>query len=97
MAFESSTSTAAPAGFATPLLALAVPQGTALPPSLTEVDASAAGAVGRLYTAGDFGGKRDEVAVLYPPGPAGRIVLVGLGKVDGTTEPDVRRAARHRG
>ncbi|MGH7628756.1 MAG: M17 family peptidase N-terminal domain-containing protein, partial [Gemmatimonadales bacterium] len=93
MPFESTVSTAAPAAFATPLLAVAVPQGTALPPSLASLDAAAGGALARLYAAGDFGGKRDEVGVLYPSGPANRVVLVGLGKVESTASPDVRRAA----
>jgi leucyl aminopeptidase len=93
MAFESTVSSAAPAGFATPLLALAVPQGSTLPASLAAVDAAVAGALSRLYAAGDFLGKRDEAAVLYPPGPAGRVLLVGLGKVDAASQPDVRRAA----
>ncbi len=93
MPFDSTVSTAAPAGFATPLLALAVPQATTPPPSLAGVDAATGGALGRLYAASDFGGKRDEVAVLYPPGPADRVVLVGLGKVDAAARADVRRAA----
>jgi leucyl aminopeptidase len=93
MAFESTVTSAAPAGFSTPLLAVAVPQATGLPASLSGVDAAAAGALGRLYAAGDFTGKRDEVAVLYPPGPAGRVLLIGLGKVEETTRPDLRRAA----
>ncbi|MGH7517101.1 MAG: M17 family peptidase N-terminal domain-containing protein, partial [Gemmatimonadales bacterium] len=93
MPFESTVSTAFPAGFATPLLAVPVPQGTVVPPSLGAVDGSTGGAVARLYSAGDFGGKRDEVAVLYPPGPAGRVLLVGLGTVDATSRPDLRRAA----
>lgn len=93
MPFETTVSSAAPAGYATPLLAIAVPQGSALPPSLSPLDDSAGGALGRLYAAGDFAGKRDEVAVIYPPGPAGRMVLVGLGKVEGGSPPDLRRAA----
>jgi leucyl aminopeptidase len=93
MAFESTVSNAVPAAFATPLLAIAVPQGTALPASLGEIDAAIGGAVARLHAAGDFGGKRDEVAVLYPPGAAGRVLLVGLGKVDPSSQPDIRRAA----
>jgi leucyl aminopeptidase len=93
MAFDSTVSSAAPASFAAPLLAFAVPQASTLPASLGSVDAAAAGALGRLYAAGDFAGKRDEVAVLYPPGPAGRVLLVGLGKVDAASPPDVRRAA----
>ncbi|HEU5169716.1 MAG TPA: leucyl aminopeptidase [Gemmatimonadales bacterium] len=93
MAFETAVSPAAPAGYATPLLAVAVPQGSALPPSLAEVDRLTGGGLGRLYAAGDFIGKRDEVATLYPPGPAARVVLVGLGNVEGAARPDVRRAA----
>jgi leucyl aminopeptidase len=93
MPFETTVSSAAPAGFAVPLLAIAVPQGSTLPPSLSALDGSSGGALARLYAAGDFTGKRDEVAVLYPAGPAGRIVLVGLGKVEVTSTPDVRRAA----
>ncbi len=93
MAFESTVSSASPPGFATPLLAVAVPQESTLPPSLAAVDASIGGALARLYAAGDFVGKRDELAVLYPAGPAGRVVLVGLGKVDAAARPDLRRAA----
>ena len=93
MAFATSVSTAAPDGFATPLLAVAVPQGNALPASLATLDSATGGALARLYAAGDFVGKRDEMAVLYPAGPAGRILLVGVGTVDAGGRPDVRRAA----
>jgi leucyl aminopeptidase len=57
------------------------------------VDQAAAGALGRLYAARDFSGRKDEVAVVYPPGPAARIVLVGLGKPDAVTPAQLRRAA----
>ncbi|HEV2291678.1 MAG TPA: leucyl aminopeptidase, partial [Gemmatimonadales bacterium] len=57
------------------------------------VDTATGGALARLYAAGDFAGKKDEVAVLYPPGPAARIVLVGLGKGDAITRTQLRRAA----
>jgi leucyl aminopeptidase len=93
MPFETTVAAAAPAAFQTPLLGVAVPQGTTLPPSLAQLDAVSGGALARLYAAGDFTGKRDEAAVLYPAGPAGRVVLVGLGKPDPATRPDVRRAA----
>jgi leucyl aminopeptidase len=93
MAFATTVSTAAPAGFATPLLAVAVPQGPALPGSLAAIDTVTGGALARLYAAGDFSGKRDEVAVVYPSGPAGRVLLVGVGTVDAAARPDVRRAA----
>ena len=93
MPFETTVAAAAPAAFQTPLLGVAVPQGGALPASLALLDAATGGAIARLYAAGDFTGKRDETAVLYPAGPAGRIVLVGLGKPDPAAKPDVRRAA----
>ncbi|HEU5049540.1 MAG TPA: leucyl aminopeptidase [Gemmatimonadales bacterium] len=84
----------APASHATPLLMLAVPQG-GLPPSLAEVDANSGNALSRLYAAGDFRGTRDEVAVLYPEGPAARLLLVGMGGDDRARAGSgaVRRAA----
>ena len=62
MPFETTVAPAAPAAFQTPLLGVAVPQGGALPASLAPLDAAAAGALGRVYAAGDFTGKRDEIA-----------------------------------
>ncbi len=93
MPFETSVAPSAPAGFQTPLLGVVVPQGTVLPASLTTLDAALDGALSRLYAAGDFSGKRDETVVLYPTGPAGRVTLVGVGKVEPTGRPDVRRAS----
>jgi len=93
MPFETTVAAKAPATVETPLLGIAVPQGTSLPGSLGDLDRATGGALGRLYAAGDFSGKRDETTVLYPTGPVGRILLVGLGRVDGSTPPDVRRAA----
>ena len=87
MPFETTVSSAAPAGHSTPLLAIAVPQGSALPPSLSPLDGSTGGALGRLYAAADFTGKRDEIAVLYPTGPAGRVVLIGIPDADRTSFP----------
>ncbi|MGH7534581.1 MAG: M17 family peptidase N-terminal domain-containing protein, partial [Gemmatimonadales bacterium] len=92
MPFESTVVGAAPAGYDTPLLAIAVARGS-LPPSLAELDRGAGGAVGRLLTAGDFTGKRDEIALLYPPGPAARVLLVGLGKPEDISRTAIRRAA----
>ncbi|MGH7530052.1 MAG: M17 family peptidase N-terminal domain-containing protein, partial [Gemmatimonadales bacterium] len=65
----------------TPLLGIAVPQGTSLPPSLVELDRAACGGVlARAIAAGDYKGKRDEVLVVYGSGKAQRILLVGAGK-----------------
>ena len=70
---------AAPAGHKTPLLALLVAEGS-FPDSLSDVDKQAGGVLGRLFSVRDFRGKTDETVVLYPDGPATRILLVGLGK-----------------
>jgi leucyl aminopeptidase len=92
MPFETVVVRAAPAGYQTPMLAIAVARGT-LPPSLAEVDRGAGGALQRLSSAGDFGGKRDETALIYPSGPAGRILLVGMGKAEDVNRSAIRRAA----
>jgi leucyl aminopeptidase len=92
MPFETAVVRAAPAGYQTPLLAIAVVRG-ALPASLAELDRAAAGALQRLSSAGDFSGKRDESALIYPPGPAGRILLVGMGKSEELSTASIRRAA----
>ncbi len=92
MPFETAVVSAAPLGHETPLLALAIGRGP-LPPSLIELDKASGGALGRLIASGDFAGKRDELAVIYPSGPAVRILLVGLGKPDEINRSNIRRAA----
>jgi leucyl aminopeptidase len=80
------------ASVATPLLMVAVPQG-AMPPSLATLDTAAGGALTRLYASGDFAGKKDQVASVYPGGPASRILLVGAGDAAKASARTVRRAA----
>jgi leucyl aminopeptidase len=92
MPFETSVAAAAPAGHETPLLALALTQGP-LPASLAALDKQTGGAIGRVLSSGDFTGKRDETAVLYPSGPAARVLLIGLGKTEEVDRSAVRRAA----
>ncbi len=92
MPFTSSVLPAAPAGYATPLLAVALPAGP-LPSSLTALDAQTGGAIGRLLASGDFAGKKDELALLHPAGPASRVLLIGLGKPGEVGRGAVRRAA----
>jgi leucyl aminopeptidase len=92
MPFETAVLSAAPAGFESPLLAIAVGRG-GLPPSLAALDGGTGGTLSRLFAAGDFTGKKDEVALLYPPGPAPRVLLVGLGKPDEISRTSIRRAA----
>jgi len=92
MPFETAVLPAAPAGFDTPLLAIAVGRG-GLPASLAALDQGTGGALGRLFAAGDFSGKKDETALIYPSGPAPRVLLVGLGKPDEASRTGIRRAA----
>src|SRR5882762_5347226 len=78
----------------TPLLALALAQGSAVPTSLAELDRAAGGVVARAITSGDFKGKRDETTLLYPGGAKPeRVLLVGLGKPGEVTRNTIRRAA----
>jgi leucyl aminopeptidase len=77
----------------TPLLAVAVPQGTTLPASLGDLDRAAAGVLARALGAGDYKGKRDETLLVYGDGKAQRILLVGVGKAVEVTRSALRRAA----
>src|SRR3989441_8347276 len=78
----------------TPLLAVALAQGSAVPASLTDLDHAAGGVVARAITSGDFKGKRDEATLLYPSGAKPeRVLLVGLGKPGEVTRTSIRRAA----
>jgi leucyl aminopeptidase len=77
----------------TPLLAVAVPQGTSLPASLADLDRAAGGVLGRALGAGDYKGKRDETLLVYGGGKALRILLVGAGKAADVTRSVLRRAA----
>lgn len=90
-----SSDTSAPlAQVATPLLAIALAQASALPASLTELDRAAGGVVSRAIKTGDFKGKRDETALLYPgSAKPERLLLVGMGKAGDITRNTIRRAA----
>jgi len=92
MPFETAVAPAQPAGYETPLLMLALPRGT-LPRTLSALDNNIGGAITRLLAAGDFTGKKDDVALLYPSGPAARVLLVGLGKSEEVDRSTLRRAA----
>src|SRR6266545_5733253 len=78
----------------TPLLAVALAQGSVVPASLADLDRAAGGVVARVITSGDFKGKRDETTLLYPSGAkAERLLLIGLGKPGEVSRNSVRRAA----
>ncbi len=80
------------ASVATPMLIVAVPQGPR-PASLDSLDRAVGGAITRVYAAGDFAGKKDQVAFIYPDGPAGRVLLVGAGEAAKSSTRSLRRAA----
>ncbi len=78
----------------TPLLAVALAQGSAVPASLADLDGAAGGVVARAITSGDFKGKRDETTLLYSSGGTPeRVLLIGLGKPGEVTRNSIRRAA----
>src|SRR5205814_9897316 len=78
----------------TPLLAVAVAQGSAVPASLADLDRAAGGIVARAITSGHFKGKRDETTLLYPSGAKPeRVLLVGLGQPGAGTRTTIRRPA----
>ncbi|MDH4132194.1 MAG: leucyl aminopeptidase, partial [Gemmatimonadota bacterium] len=81
-----------PSDHASPFVALAVPEGP-LPPSLAHLDAMTKGAIGRVYQAGDFVGKKDETVLVHAEGPASRYLLIGLGKPEDASRSRIRRAA----
>ncbi len=92
MAFETQVVQAAPEAHATPFLILVVAQG-ALPASLGALDLASGGTLSRCYAAGDFRGKKDETALLYPDGPRPRLLLVGLGAAGEGALGAIRRGA----
>ncbi len=90
MPFSTSLSSASLESYRGPLLIAVVSQGT-IPSALTSLDQQLGGALTRVYASGDFAGKKDETAVVYPAGAPGRILLVGVGKDPGTAA--LRRGA----
>jgi leucyl aminopeptidase len=76
-----------------PLLVLALPSGATLTPTLSALDATLGGALGRALERKDFRGARDET-LLLPGGAKGaqRVLVVGLGK-PASAALGLRRAA----
>jgi len=91
MPLETTVVRATPDTHATALLILLVPEG-GMPASLAAVDGASGGALGRLF-GGTFLGKKDETALLYPEGPASRILVVGTGKTAEGGRNSLRRGA----
>jgi leucyl aminopeptidase len=69
-----------PASFATPLLALALPSGKAVPRSLAALDRALGRAIARAVRQKDFKGAKDETLLLFAQGRGPqRVLLVGMG------------------
>ena len=71
-------------------------EGVTVPGGATgAVDQALGGQIQTLIAGGDFRGKCNEIAVLYPNGalPAQRVILVGLGKLEKFTPDVIRQAA----
>jgi leucyl aminopeptidase len=79
----------------TPLLAVAVPEGTdASAPTLQAIDRALSGAIARALSSGDVRGRSGDEVVLYgdDSGPA-RVVLLGVGKSEEVDAEAVRQLA----
>jgi len=79
-----------------PLIVVNLFEGVTAPGGATAaVDKALGGQIRDLISAGDFRGKRNETAVLYPGGaiPAQRVLVVGLGKEEKFDLDGVRQAA----
>lgn len=70
-------------------------EGAQLRNEAQSIDEALSGAISDVIESGDFSGKADQVAVLYPRGsiPAQRVILVGLGDSPNFTMDSLRRAA----
>jgi len=91
MTFETQVVPAAPEAHVTPLLNVVVPQG-GQPASLAALDQASQGAITRCYAAGDFAGKKDETALLYPEGSRPRILLIGIGTTNPAKKVEINSA-----
>jgi len=78
-----------------PLLAIVVGE-TAdkkLPSTLVDIDSFLNGELSRVFGAGDFAGKSDQMALLYPKKGPARLLLVGAGKAEEMSRAVIRRCA----
>ncbi len=92
-----SVQAAAPARFATPLLAVPVLADAASGADvLPGLDAATAAQLAAAHARGDFAGREGQTFLIYPDAASGgpeRILLVGAGKPDELTAERLRRAA----
>jgi leucyl aminopeptidase len=80
MALELAVRFADPSVVKTPLLALLLQSGSALPAGLKQLDAALDGAISTALKRGDFRAARDETLHLQGRGVIERLLLVGMGK-----------------
>ena len=80
MALELAVRFADPSVVKTPLLALLLQSGNAVPAGLKQLDAALDGAISTALKRGDFRAARDETLHLQGRGATERLLLVGLGK-----------------
>ncbi len=92
---KSSTKTATLEQIRSPLLVVAAGEldRQKLPPSLKGLDVGLDGEITRVIQSGDFKGKRDQTALLYPKRGSDRVLLVGLGRVKEISRGAIRRGA----
>lgn len=64
-----------------------------VPPYMQGLDKSLGGAVKRVLHTGDFTGKTDQTAMVYPKSGSTRVLLIGMGTPAEITRGSVRRAA----
>jgi leucyl aminopeptidase len=76
----------------TPLLIVPVAAGESPPSTLDALDTAIGGGIAAAWASGDFAGKRDQTAILYPNGGITRLLLVGLGDADKVDANAIRRA-----
>ncbi len=92
MPFSTPISATPPESYRGPLLIVLLAEGS-MPPSLAALDQAVGGGLGRVFGAGDFKGKRDETALIYPATGVGRVLLVGTGKSTDASRKTLRRGA----
>jgi leucyl aminopeptidase len=80
MPLDLAVRSADPSAVKTPLLAIILPQGNALPGGLKRLDAALDGAISTALKRGDFRAARDETLHLQGRGATERVLLVGMGK-----------------
>jgi leucyl aminopeptidase len=80
MALDLAVRSSDPSAAKTPLLAIVLPSGNAMPTGLKKLDTALDGAISTALKRGDFRAARDETLHLQGRGAAERILLVGMGK-----------------